>query len=121
MAARRCLSHPNLESGAHASAWMILAESSLRIGEPVQAQEALEQLIEICREPENWVLLAQARLQAGDPRGALVALLQAEEASPFRPDIHEYLSQLYQGLGQTPESDRHRRRASYLRQHAAQR
>jgi predicted Zn-dependent protease len=120
-AARRSLLFPDLETGSHATAWFVLADSFVVLKQPAEAEAALQPLLENRRMAEHWILLAQCRLQTGDSPGALEALLLAARASPFRADIQARLAELYRDLGDNAQADRHRAQSEYLQQQPAER
>lgn len=115
-AARRSLLFPDLETGSHEAARLILADSLVVRREPQAAEEYLRPLIENRRMAEHFVLLAHSRRLSGNAEEELQAWQRALAVNPFRSDVHAQLVRSYLQQGDRQQADRHRHWAEYLEQ-----
>lgn len=81
-----------------------------------RAQDSLEELVTLRRDPEDWLLLSICRRVGGDQPGALQAAEKASEISPGNPMIHAILALIHEQSGNRDEAATHRRWAEVLAQ-----
>jgi hypothetical protein len=110
---------PDRDSGAHTSAYVVLAAVARDEGNPAASAEALEHVVADRRQSQDWLLLGECRLELGNFAGAVAAFEKAAEIHPFRPDVHEALSAAYLNLRDSPRAALHRKLAEQLREPAA--
>jgi len=109
--------------GAHSSERItvlnLLANSRFAERRFREAEEALDELIRLRREPRDWVLLARCREQQNNVAGAIAALEKVVEIDGRMPEAYEILSELY-GRRDDPEAKRRSAaRARQLRENTA--
>lgn len=102
---------PGLTAQDRCNALFILAEDSIRKGEPEEARTRLEELTKLRRHPSDWLLLADARQQFNAPDAAIDALERAVRINPRLPRIQTHLADYHRTKGDATKADWHKERA----------
>jgi hypothetical protein len=114
------LSQPDMASGAHANALLIMGDGYLQRSDPKTATQALQRLVQTRRRAADWLLLGLAYADSGDLTQAAIALENVVQINPFRGDVHEELARLYQALNNPVASQKHAEAARRLAASAAE-
>jgi hypothetical protein len=112
--ASEALQSPRLSPRSRVNTLFVVGDSAYRSNRIQAAVEALEQLVTLRRHSEDWLLLGLCRQRTGELHAAQRALERAASIAPFRPDIHEALGSLHEGLADAIAAGRERALAKRL-------
>lgn len=93
-----------------------LAQTHMALGDLAEAQQALQESLELYPEfTLSHKTLGQVLMARGQPRAALRSFARAAELNPFDPEVQLALAELYAGQGDEQRSARHMRYLRILR------
>ncbi len=97
--ARAVLASEGARPPERVTALNVLAQSRFGQQQYRQAEEALNELVKLRREPRDWVLLARCRERQNNLVSAIAALEKVREIDARMPETYEVLSELYGAIG----------------------
>ena len=112
--AAAALENPAIGIESRLNALYALASHHHSRNRPGKSLEYLEQLIRIRRSASDWEMRGMCQLQQRKYQAAIESLQTAVAINPELLPAHDILSRLYDDLGKTTESARHRRRVRRL-------
>ena len=107
-----------LSPDARANAHLILGGAFFRLQQNSSAIQSLEKLVRLRRNAEDWMMLGICQFRAGQIPQAIAALQQAAAISPDRPDVHQYLAEMFRLSGNSTLAQQHRQLAEFFTQAA---
>jgi tetratricopeptide (TPR) repeat protein len=114
--ATTALAGEHLTSKERSSALRLLAGIALQENREAEAQQHLEELTTLRRDPRDWFLLGASRQRQGDAPAAIAAWERVLQIDSAPPETHELLAALYSAQGNELLAKQRRDQAILIRQ-----